>query len=78
MPEPSESDLLKFAEDDGAAPAPEPDDLEPWTIVIVDDEPEIHRVTELALRGSANPVSCPKWQYLWGSSAWCGGPDGLG
>ena len=51
MPEPSESDLLKFAEDDGAAPAPEPDDLEPWTIVIVDDEPEIHRVTELALRG---------------------------
>ena len=41
MPEPSESDLLKFAEDDGAAPAP--DDLEPWTIVIVDDEPEIHR-----------------------------------
>lgn len=50
-PEPAESDLVRFAEDDGAASAPEADVLEPWTVVIVDDEPEIHRVTELALRG---------------------------
>lgn len=51
MPEPTDSDLLKFADDDDTPPLAAPESPGPWTVVIVDDEPEIHRVTELALRG---------------------------
>jgi len=45
-----DEDLLEFAEeaDVGAAPVVE---VEPWPILIVDDDEEIHRATKFALRG---------------------------
>ncbi len=36
--------------DDSAEPAPAPP-IAPWRLLVVDDEPDVHRVTQLALRG---------------------------
>ena len=45
------NDDLVFAEEGGAAPdnGPVPVDAEPWTLLVVDDEPAVHDVTRLAL-----------------------------
>jgi len=40
-----------FLDDDGA-PEPEAPGPAPWTVVVADDEPDVHTVTELALAGS--------------------------
>lgn len=45
-----EQDLVEFIEDRAAPPAAEPP-AEPWSILIVDDDEEIHRATVFALRG---------------------------
>jgi len=43
-----DDDTLVFAEED--VPAPPVDGIEPWTILIVDDEPEVHAVTRMVLK----------------------------
>ena len=43
-----DADLMVFAED-GAAPTPEPPSTRVWKLLVVDDEPEIHEITRLAL-----------------------------
>jgi len=43
-------DLVEFLGDDSAANAP--DYGPPWRVLIVDDDPDVHRSTELALRGA--------------------------
>ncbi|MCL2706465.1 MAG: SpoIIE family protein phosphatase [Spirochaetaceae bacterium] len=46
-----QDDLLVFAEEDGAKPnTEEVDTIDVWKILIVDDEPHVHQVTELVLR----------------------------
>lgn len=47
MVEPSD-DLLVFADEVEATPSPS---LLPWRILIVDDEPDVHAATQLALKG---------------------------
>ncbi|HEY9029353.1 MAG TPA: EAL domain-containing protein, partial [Burkholderiaceae bacterium] len=43
-------DWVEFlGDDDAAADVPEP--REPWRVLIVDDDPDVHRATEFALRG---------------------------
>lgn len=57
-PQPDEDDLLLIEEDEllqplpsAAAPAhPSPTEISTWKIIIVDDEPDVHRATELALK----------------------------
>jgi len=43
-------ELVEFFGDDTAANAP--DIAPPWLVLIVDDDPDVHRSTELALRGA--------------------------
>ncbi|MCY1011561.1 hypothetical protein OV079_39565 [Nannocystis pusilla] len=51
MTHPHDDDLVRFAADD--EPAPAPPSAPPWKILIVDDDPEVHDVTRLALAGLA-------------------------
>ncbi len=44
-------DLVEFFSDESAANAP--DLAEPWHILIVDDDPDVHRATEFALQGNS-------------------------
>ena len=44
------TDALLFAPEDDAPP-PVADEPAPWTILVVDDEPEVHAITRLALQG---------------------------
>ncbi len=49
------SDEFLFADEeptiDAAVTAPEPEPVEPWIILIVDDDPAIHATTKMVLRG---------------------------
>ncbi|MFD1623742.1 hybrid sensor histidine kinase/response regulator [Azospirillum griseum] len=49
------SDEFLFADEeptvDAAVAAPEPEPVEPWVILIVDDDPAIHATTKMVLRG---------------------------
>jgi CheY-like chemotaxis protein len=48
--EPTPDDIMTFAEDDGARPSAT-HDSEPWLVLVVDDEPEVHRATEFQVYG---------------------------
>ncbi|MCY0991810.1 hypothetical protein OV203_32020 [Nannocystis sp. ILAH1] len=51
MTRPHHDDLVRFATDD--EPAAAPPSAPPWKLLIVDDDPEVHDVTRLALAGLA-------------------------
>jgi len=46
----ADNDLMVFA-DEGTGPAPEQPSTRAWKLLVVDDEPEIHDITRLALAG---------------------------
>ena len=46
-----EDDLLEFADDSDVVTPPRLAEVDPWSILIVDDDEEIHRATMFALRG---------------------------
>lgn len=49
-PQTTDEELI-FAEEDGGTGKPPADDQRPWKVLLVDDEPEIHVVTRIALEG---------------------------
>ena len=46
-----DDDLLEFLDDSETLVAQNPEDLRPWRVLIVDDDLDVHKATELAMQG---------------------------